>query len=273
MAVCFECFLQLTIVLDDSVEHDREPAVLATRQRVRVLLVDRTVRRPTRVAETVIRLRAVRAGCVLQELEVADCADILEAPVLAQSDARRVVATILEAFETVEQQLLRGAVADVPDDPAHPKLLSVAAPCFRGGSKCCSFAVFRKRAPENAKSPAARSAPSPRRSAELSSHESCDRTTEGFGLQAGFRLGQHPDDGLRPRGSDQHPAAVAELGVEARDLLLDRRSEMSTRLERDILLRLRVARHHGSCLGECSGREERSSRPSAPSLRHRPSQR
>src|SRR5467141_1409353 len=131
MAFCFERFLQLAIVLDDAVEHDRKPAVLATRQRVRVLLVDGAVRRPARVTETVIRLRAVRARCVLQELEVADGAHVLEAAVLAQRDAGRVVAAVLEPLETVEQQLLRSPATNVPDDPAHPKLLSVAAPCLQ----------------------------------------------------------------------------------------------------------------------------------------------
>ena len=66
MALSFERFLELAVVLDDSVQHDCEPAVVTTRQRVRVLLVDGAVRRPARVAETVIRSGAVRAGGVLQ---------------------------------------------------------------------------------------------------------------------------------------------------------------------------------------------------------------
>ena len=107
MALGFERFLQLAIVLDDSVQHDCEPAVVTTRQRVRILLVDGAVRRPARVAETVIRSGAVRAGGVLQKLEIANRAHVLEPAVLAQRDARRVVAAVLESLETVEQQLFR----------------------------------------------------------------------------------------------------------------------------------------------------------------------
>ena len=129
MALGFERFLELAIVLDDSVQHDRKPAFLTTRQRVRVLLVHGTVRRPARMTETVIRSGAVRAGGVLQELEIANGAHVLEAAVFAQRETGGVVAAVLESLEAVQQQLLRSTVTDISDDPAHPKLLSVAAPC------------------------------------------------------------------------------------------------------------------------------------------------
>src|SRR3984893_13874731 len=83
------------------------------------------------------------------------------------------------------------------------------------------------------------SAPSPGRSAELSSHESRDRTTEGFGLRAAFRLRQHPDDRFRAGGSHEHATAVAELGVQPRNLLFDRGAEVPMLIDGDILLRLR----------------------------------
>ncbi len=98
---------------------------------MRVLLVDCAVGRPARVTETVIRRGAIRAGGVLQKLKVAHRAHVFEAAVLAQRDAGGVVTAVLEALETVEQQVLRSPVTDVPDDPAHPKLLSVAAPCLQ----------------------------------------------------------------------------------------------------------------------------------------------
>jgi hypothetical protein len=62
--------LELAEVLDDAVEHDGDVAVLAARERVRILLVDRPVRRPARVAEAVVRARVVRARCILQVLQV-----------------------------------------------------------------------------------------------------------------------------------------------------------------------------------------------------------
>src|SRR5439155_19149066 len=154
VAFCLERFLELAIVLDDSIQHDREPTVITTRERVRVLLVDGAVRRPARVTEAVVRLGTVGARGVFQKLEIADRADVLETAVLAQRDAGRVVAAVLEALEAVEQQLLSSPAADVPDDPAHPKLLSVAAPCLQRWIEMLQIAVFQKRALENGKSPA-----------------------------------------------------------------------------------------------------------------------
>ena len=63
---------QLAVVLDDPVQHDRELVVVAAGERVRVLVRNRAVGRPARVAEPGRRRRAVRAGGRLQLLEVAD---------------------------------------------------------------------------------------------------------------------------------------------------------------------------------------------------------
>src|SRR6266852_4683593 len=119
---------------------------------------------------------------------------------------------------------------------------------FRAGSKRCRFAVFPKITLKNGKSPAEQSAPSPRRSAELSSHESRDPSTEGFGLRAAFRLRQHADDGLSAGWPHEHPAAVSELGVEPRNLLFDRRIEPAVWFDRHVLLRLRETGHDGCVL-------------------------
>src|SRR5438876_333800 len=124
--VVLQRFLQLAVVLDDPVEHDREPSVVATRQRMRVLLVDGAVCCPACVSETVLRTRAVVSGCVLQELQVADGAHVVECTVFAEREPGGVVATVLEALEPSEEQRLRLTRSDVSDDPAHPKLLSVA---------------------------------------------------------------------------------------------------------------------------------------------------
>src|SRR6185437_9113211 len=127
MARSYEELLQLAIVLDDAVEDDGEATVLATRQRMRVQLVHRTMRRPARVPETVIGDRSVRARGVLQELEIADRAHILEPAVLAKRNPGGVVTAVLEPLEALKEKLLRGPTTDVSDDPAHPKLLSIAA--------------------------------------------------------------------------------------------------------------------------------------------------
>ena len=86
------------------------------------------------------------AGRLLQRLEVADGADVVEPVVLAQRDPGGVVAAVLEPLEALEQQVLAGSLPDVSDDPAHAE---------------SSF--------KNAKGPAAPPGPSSGRSAELSS--------------------------------------------------------------------------------------------------------
>src|SRR5215210_2227442 len=145
----FERRLELTVVLDDAVQRDREPALVALGQRVRILLADGAVCRPACVPEPVVRDRAVRTGDPLQVLEVSDRTDVIEAVVLMQRDAGGVVAPVLEPLEALQQQVLRSAVADVSDDPAHPKLLSVAAPSSEWIK--IRFAVFRFDSAENAK--------------------------------------------------------------------------------------------------------------------------
>ena len=73
-------------------------------ERMRVCLGDGAVRRPARVAEAVVRVGAVRAGLVLQVLEIPDRADVVEAVVLAQRDPGRVVASVLEALEALQEE-------------------------------------------------------------------------------------------------------------------------------------------------------------------------
>src|SRR5207253_1813461 len=108
------------VVLDDPVEDDREPALVAARERMRIVLVDCAMRGPARVSETRGRDRSVRTGGALEIGEVADGADIFEPVALEQGDAGGVVAAKLEPLEAGDQQVLRRAAPDVSDDPAHP---------------------------------------------------------------------------------------------------------------------------------------------------------
>ena len=73
---------ELAVVLDDPVQHDRDLAARAAGQRVRVLLGDRAVRGPARVAEPVLGDRAVGAGRVDQVLQVADRTHVVDLVVL-----------------------------------------------------------------------------------------------------------------------------------------------------------------------------------------------
>jgi hypothetical protein len=65
------------------------------------------------------RGRAVELRPRLQLIEIADRADVLEALVLEQSDAGRVVASVFETLEPVKEELLRRPRAHVSHDPAH----------------------------------------------------------------------------------------------------------------------------------------------------------
>jgi hypothetical protein len=109
---------ELAIVLDDAVQHDRDALGLAAGERMRVLLGDRTVRRPARVAQPGRRGRAVRARRLPQVLEVPDRADVLEPVRLEEGEAGGVVPPVLEPLETLQEQRLALARPDVSDDPA-----------------------------------------------------------------------------------------------------------------------------------------------------------
>jgi hypothetical protein len=110
---------QFAVVLDDPVEHDRELVLVATGQRMRVLLGDAAVRRPARVAEPVRRFGAVRARGLLQDLEVANRANVFEPVGFTQREARGVVAAVFEALQPLQEQRLRLSSSDISDDPAH----------------------------------------------------------------------------------------------------------------------------------------------------------
>src|SRR5262249_42732007 len=116
----FEGLLQLPEVLHDPVQNDRELLPVAACQRMRILLGDPAVCRPPRVAEPGRRLGAVGAGRLLQRLEVAYGADVVEAVVLEHGEPCGVVAAVLEALEPAQKKGFRLPAADVSDDPAHP---------------------------------------------------------------------------------------------------------------------------------------------------------
>ncbi len=120
---------ELAEILDDPVQDDRDLVLLAACQRVRILLGDLPVRGPACVAEPGRRLRAVVLRDLLQVLEVSYRSQVVEALVLDHREAGRVIASILEALQAVDQERLRSAGPDVSDDSTHP-----GAPFRRGAS-------------------------------------------------------------------------------------------------------------------------------------------
>ena len=145
--------------------------------------------------------RAVRPRRVLQVLEVADRADVVEPVVLEERDAGRVVAAVLEPLEALEQERLALPAADVSDDSAHLK------PPFP--------TLARAERPENAKSPATLPQAG---SAELPLYEGSDPSTELLRLLLRLGLAEHPDHRLRAGRAHEHAAAAGQLGVEPLDL-------------------------------------------------------
>src|SRR6185503_5899508 len=111
---------QLTVVLDDPVEDDRERLGALCGQWVRVLLGDPAVGRPACVAKPGRRGRRRLARTLAEVLERADGARVPQAGALEQRDPGRVVAAVLEALEAVQEQRLALTRPDVSDDSAHP---------------------------------------------------------------------------------------------------------------------------------------------------------
>ena len=119
-----ELLLELTVVLHDPVQHDREVAFVAARERMGVVLVHAAVGRPPRVADARRGDRAVLRHGFLQIREIPDGADVLEPAVLEERDPGRVIASELEALEAGDEQIFRGAMPDIADDPAHKVVCS-----------------------------------------------------------------------------------------------------------------------------------------------------
>ena len=152
VAAAGQLLAQLHVVLDDPVEDDREAGGVAADERVRVALGDAAVRRPARVAEAVMRVRAVRAGRGDEARRGCRRRERIELAVLAQRDPGGVVAPVLEALQAVEEKRLRLTRSDVSDDPAHAaapslsraktqraRLRNPAAPSRRGSAELVCY--------------------------------------------------------------------------------------------------------------------------------------
>ena len=156
-----EAGAQLEIVLDDAVEHDHEAAA-GVGMGMRVLLGDATVRRPARVSDPggdarrhryrprrgqgpdTARSRVGRQRN-LERAEIADSAYALDLPILPPGDPSRVISTVLQAPEPLQQDILTALPADVADNPAHSCFSVRIAP--RSRSVGCAFQQGRD-APE-----------------------------------------------------------------------------------------------------------------------------
>ena len=124
--------LDLAVVLDDAVKHDRDVPLLARHERVRVLLGHAAVRRPARVADARRGARGDAAGLELEVLELADRLDRVQALTPDQADPGRVIPAVLQPLQTVQEPLLGSAPTHISDYSAHSR----PRPRVRGAGRC-----------------------------------------------------------------------------------------------------------------------------------------
>ena len=125
IAVIEELFLDLAVVLDDAVVDTHDAAVIAA-MGMSVGLRRVAVRRPARVPDAAAAADRDRLQLLLEVLELALGLDDLRGPpMIANSDARRVIAPVFELFKAAQQDGRRLSFADISDDPAHIPLLSL----------------------------------------------------------------------------------------------------------------------------------------------------
>jgi hypothetical protein len=124
--------LDLAVVLDDAVKHDRDIPLLARHERVRVLLGHAAVRRPARVADARRGARGDAASLELEVLELADRLDRVQALTPDQADPGRVIPAVLQPLQTVQEPVLGSAPTHISDYSAHSR----PRPRVRGAGRC-----------------------------------------------------------------------------------------------------------------------------------------
>jgi hypothetical protein len=126
--------LDLDVVLEDAVVHHDEIAG-AVGVRMRVLLGRPTVRGPSRVADADGAGDGPLAQHRLQRLQPARGAPDVQPARVEHGDAGGIVAAVLETPETVDDDVHRALLADVPDDSAHVSLPSCGRPAAHGAGR------------------------------------------------------------------------------------------------------------------------------------------
>src|ERR687891_55621 len=190
---------ELVEVLDDAVVDDGDPAV-AVEVWVRVLVGRRPVGGPPRVAHTDRPLRgSVVRELLLQGLELPGALHDGEVAV-EHSHPGRVVATVFETMEPLEDDGERLVGTHIADDPAHEGDM-----------------VPARRPPTTLRNPCSRAVSNALRSSD----RCCDGGGMGLRLAFRFRLNHHPEDRLGSRGSDQHPPAILQRRLGGPDRILD----------------------------------------------------
>ena len=124
MAFLDELFLECQIVLDDAVVHD-DKVTRAVRMRMCIAIRRTAVRSPARMADTHGSLRHIVLDLVAQRRKAADT--LLDANMIAVIDrnASRIIATVLEFREALEQEVRSLLVTDITYNTTHDTYLLV----------------------------------------------------------------------------------------------------------------------------------------------------
>ena len=118
VALPLQLALEIEVVLDDAVVDDDDLAG-AIAVRMRVLFGRTAVGRPSRVADAVVAGDRVRADHLFEVGELAGAPPQVDRAVADHRDARRVVAPVLEAPQSVDEDGNDVLRSDVADDSAH----------------------------------------------------------------------------------------------------------------------------------------------------------
>jgi hypothetical protein len=113
-----ETVFDLEVVLDDPVVDDHQRAV-AVGVGVGVLLRGTAMGSPARVADAERAGQRLLGQHPLEHLDAPGGAPDVKRALVEHRDARRVVATILEPLQSLDDDADRALVTDVADDPAH----------------------------------------------------------------------------------------------------------------------------------------------------------
>ena len=124
-AVCFESLPQGNVVLDDAVVHDRD---VTGRVRVSVVLARSAVGRPSRVADAGGARQGSLGERLVEACELADRAYHFDGLAIVHREPGRIVASVFEPSQAVDQDGGGLARPNVSDDSAHGPILRPRRP-------------------------------------------------------------------------------------------------------------------------------------------------
>ena len=118
MPLCNQFFLQRKIVLDNAVVHDGKIAV-TVRMRMGVDIRRTAVRCPARMSDAEAALWHISLDLIAQRGKTSHALLHANLAVAIDGDARRVVATVFQLRQTIQQELCRLTIPDITNNSTH----------------------------------------------------------------------------------------------------------------------------------------------------------